>query len=51
MVKSLFLSLSNLLDLVLFYPTKFIGKSKVLSKVKAFGWLVTYKKVNNNDIL
>ena len=36
---------SKLSDLVPFHPTKFIWKSKVLSKVKAFVWIVAHKKV------
>ena len=42
---------SKLSDLVPFHPTKFIWKSKVLLKVKAFVWIVAHKKVNTNDML
>ena len=49
-IKSFFLALSKLSNLVMFHPTKFIWKSKVSSKVKAFAWLVAHK-VNTNDLL
>ena len=32
-------------------PTNFLWKSRATSKVKAFVWLVTLKKVNTNDML
>ena len=50
-VKSFFLALTNLSDSVPFYPTKFLWKSRVPSKVMAFAWLVAYKKVNTSDML
>ncbi|RVW93493.1 Transposon TX1 uncharacterized 149 kDa protein [Vitis vinifera] len=34
-----------------FFPTKFVWKSQVPFKVKAFIWLVAHKKVNTNDLL
>ena len=34
-----------------FFPTKFVWKSQVPFKVKAFVWLVARKKVNTNDLL
>ena len=34
-----------------FFLAKFVWKSKVSSKVKAFAWLVVHKKVNINDML
>ena len=50
-VKSFFLALTNLSDSVPFYPTKFLWKSRVPSKVMAFTWLVALMKVNTNDML
>ena len=38
-------------DLSPFFPTKFVWNSQVPFKVKAFVWLVAYKKVNTNDLL
>ncbi|RVX16129.1 hypothetical protein CK203_014542 [Vitis vinifera] len=50
-VKSFFTALSQMPDLSPFFPTKFVWKSQVPFKVKAFVWLVTHKKVNTNDLL
>ena len=50
-VKSFFSISSYSPDSVPFYPTNFLWNSKVPSKVKAFSWLVTLKKVNTNDLL
>ena len=44
------LSLINLSNLLPFSLANFIWKSKVLSKVKTFAWLVANKKVNPNDM-
>ena len=38
-------------DLSPFSPTKFVWNFQVPFKVKAFVWLVAYKKVNTNDLL
>ena len=38
-------------DLSPFSPTKFVWNFQVPFKVKAFIWLVAYKKVNTNDLL
>ena len=38
-------------DLSPLFPTKFVWNSQVPFKVKAFAWLVAYKKVNTNDLL
>ncbi|RVW69358.1 hypothetical protein CK203_054865 [Vitis vinifera] len=46
-VKSFFLALTNLSDSVPFYPTKFLWKSRVPSKVMAFTWLVALMKIKN----
>ena len=50
-IKSFFSVLSYSPDSVPFYPANFMWNSKVSSKVKAFAWLVTLKKVNTNDLL
>ncbi|RVX21544.1 putative ribonuclease H protein [Vitis vinifera] len=44
-------ALSQMLDSSPFFPTKFVWKSQVPFKVKAFIWLVAHKKVNTNDLL
>ena len=50
-IKTFFMVLSTMLDIVPFSLANFIWKSKVPSKVKTFTWLVAYKKVNTNNIL
>ncbi|RVW15726.1 putative ribonuclease H protein [Vitis vinifera] len=50
-VKSFFTALSQMPDSSPFFPTKFVWKSQVPFKVKAFIWLVAHKKVNTNDLL
>ena len=50
-VKSFFTGLSQMSDSSPFFPTKFVWKSQVPFKVKAFIWLVAHKKVNTNDLL
>ena len=50
-VKSFFLALSNFSNPILFLLAKFLWKSKALSKVKAFAWLVAHRKVNTNNML
>ncbi|RVW60989.1 putative ribonuclease H protein [Vitis vinifera] len=50
-VKSFFTALSQMPDSSPFFPTKFVWKSQVPFKVKAFVWLVAHKKVNTNDLL
>ena len=50
-VKSFFMILSKPSYPILFLSTNFVWKSKALSKVKAFVWLVVHKKVNTNDML
>ena len=50
-VKSFFTTLSQMPDSSSFFPTKFVWKSQVPFKVKAFIWLVAHKKVNTNDLL
>ncbi|RVW68265.1 putative mitochondrial protein [Vitis vinifera] len=50
-VKSFFIALSQMPDSSPFFPTKFVWKSQVPFKVKAFVWLVAHKKVNTNDLL
>ena len=50
-VKSFFTTLSQMPDSSPFFPTKFVWKSQVPFKVKAFIWLVAHKKVNTNDLL
>ena len=51
LVKLFFSALSVLSDFVPFYPTNFLWNSSPPSKVRAFAWLVTHKKVNSNDML
>ena len=51
LVNSFFSALSNISNSIPFYPVHFLWKSKVPSKVSAFAWLVTHKKVNTNDML
>ncbi|RVW38668.1 hypothetical protein CK203_077505 [Vitis vinifera] len=50
-VKSFFTALSQMSDSSPFFPTKFVWKSQVPFKVKAFVWLVAHKKVKTNDLL
>ncbi|RVW23803.1 putative ribonuclease H protein [Vitis vinifera] len=50
-IKSFFTTLSQMSDSFPFFPTKFVWKSHVPFKVKAFVWLVAHKKVNTNDLL
>ncbi|RVX15154.1 hypothetical protein CK203_007826 [Vitis vinifera] len=50
-VKSFFTALSQMPDSYPFFPTKFVWKSQVPFKVKAFVWLMAHKKVNTNDLL
>ena len=50
-VKSFFLVLCNQFNLILFYPSKFVWKSKFPSKLKTFSWLMAHKKVYTNGIL
>ena len=50
LVKSFFSALSNVSNSIPFYPTIFLWKLKVLSKVRVFAWLVTHKKVNISDM-
>ncbi|RVW59655.1 putative ribonuclease H protein [Vitis vinifera] len=50
-VKSFFTALSQMPDSSPFFLTKFVWKSQVPFKVKAFIWLVAHKKVNTNDLL
>ena len=50
-VKSFFLALSHLFYSSPVFPTNFVWKSQVPFKVKSFVWLVTYKKLNTNDLL
>ncbi|RVW35470.1 Transposon TX1 uncharacterized 149 kDa protein [Vitis vinifera] len=50
-VKSFFIALSQMPDSSPFFPTKFVWKSQVPFKVKAFVWLMAHKKVNTNELL
>ena len=50
-VKSFFTALSQTPDSSPLFPSKFVWKSQVPFKVKAFVWLVAHKKVNTNDLL
>ena len=50
-VKSFFSTLSFSSNSILFYLANFLWKSRVLSKVRTFAWLVALKKVNTNDML
>ncbi|RVW46701.1 hypothetical protein CK203_113650 [Vitis vinifera] len=50
-VKSFFTTLSQMPDSSPFFPTKFVWKSQVSFKVKAFVWFVAHKKVNTNELL
>ena len=51
LVKSFILVLSKSPNPVPFFLVNFVWKSIVPTKVKAFAWLVVYKKVNTNDLL
>ena len=46
-----FLALSNFSNPILFLSANLLCKSKAPSKVKAFAWLVVYRKLNTNDML
>ncbi|RVW69353.1 hypothetical protein CK203_054877 [Vitis vinifera] len=48
-VKSFFTALSQMPDSSPFFPTKFVWKSQVPFKVKAFIWLVAHKKLAKMD--
>ncbi|RVX23461.1 Transposon TX1 uncharacterized 149 kDa protein [Vitis vinifera] len=48
-VKSFFIALSQMPDLSPLFPTKFVWNSQVPFKVKAFAWLVAYKKLAKMD--
>ena len=50
-VKLFFLVLSNQFNLIPFYPSKFVWKSKFPSKLNTFSWLMAHKKVHTNDML
>ncbi|RVW69473.1 Transposon TX1 uncharacterized 149 kDa protein [Vitis vinifera] len=50
-VKSFFTALSQTPDSSPLFPSKFVWKSQVPFKVKAFVCLVAHKKVNTNDLL
>ena len=50
-IESFSIALSNFPISVLFSQARFVRKSEVPSKVKAFTWLVAHKNVNNNDML
>ncbi|RVW47466.1 putative ribonuclease H protein [Vitis vinifera] len=50
-VKSFSTALSQTSDSSPLIPSKFVWKSQVPFKVKAFVWLVAHKKVNTNDLL
>ena len=51
LVKLFFLVLSNQFNLIPFYPSKFVWKSKFPSKLKTFSWLMAHNKVHTNDML
>ena len=50
-VKLFFLVLCNQFNLILFYPSKFVWKSKFPSKLKTFSWLMAHEKVYTNGML
>ena len=50
-MKLFFLVLCNQFNLISFYPSKFVWKSKFPSMLKTFSWLMAHKKVYTNGML